>query len=111
MQLFRETEGVKIPSTVGYRDPAFVNYRTHSRLYHLTWPNGAPCALANEWLRQQSRKKGNHDRTKTCRTYASHLSFLLRHCYKYRIELLNLHDEDISKLVTYLEKETSLRTG
>lgn len=111
MQLFRATDDVRIPSTVGYRDPAFVNYRTHSRLYHLTWPNGAPCALANEWLRQQSRKKGGHDRTKTCRTYASHLSFLLRHCYKYRIELLKLHDEDISKLVTYLEKETSFRNG
>lgn len=111
MQLFREIETVRIPSTVGYRDPTSVSYRTHNKLYHLTWPNGAPCALANEWLRQQSRKKGNDDRTETSRTYASHLSFLLRHCYKHRIEIFNLCDEDITKLVEYLEKETTVKRG
>ncbi|KPB98521.1 tyrosine-type recombinase/integrase [Pseudomonas syringae group genomosp. 3] len=111
MQLFRAIESIKIPSTVGYRDPAFISYRTHNRLYHLTWPNGAPCAIANEWLRQQSRRKGNNDRTETSRTYASHLSFLLRHCYKYRIEPFDLCDEDITRLVIYLQDETYIKNG
>lgn len=111
MQLFRAIEAIKIPSTVGYRNQAIVIYRTYNKLYHLTWPNGAPCAIANEWLRQQSRKKGNNDRTETSRTYASHLSFLLRHCYKYRLELFDLCDEDITRLVTSLQDETYIRNG
>lgn len=111
MQLFKAVDTVRIPSSIGDREPVSVTYRTHSNLYHLTWPDGAPCALANEWLRQQSRKKGGNDRTETSRTYASQLSFLLRHCYKYRLDFFDLHDEDIQRLVTYLKKENIVKKG
>lgn len=104
MKLYHSIPNVSLPSMViENQSPVIVRYESYHQLVMITWPNGKPCILANEWLRSESKRRGPDNTTDTCLTYGAHLSFLIRYCYAKQIDIGALTDRDIFLFVENLQ--------
>ncbi|MVW84787.1 site-specific integrase [Pseudomonas sp. PB101] len=94
--------------------------RDASNMPFMIWPNGSPCLIGNLYmlsLRDRSGRGGRQGLSRrgrkggTMGDYATKISQLLRLCYKNKIDLIELSDQNFSAFIEELRKEKSPRNA
>ena len=103
-QLFHVLPTMTLPhSGVKHRDGTHVTSQIIPAFPFMYWPSGKPCEPVNMFFLDIAHKVTGD----TLRTYASHLSHLVRYCGENNVSIECLTDEDIHALSKQLQEEKS----
>ncbi|MBK5011953.1 tyrosine-type recombinase/integrase [Pseudomonas sp. S60] len=101
----------------GHRALGKTEIKNAGGLPFLTWPNGAPCSIANLYMLALRDRPGRGrsqglsregEQGGTIGVYAARISPLIRFCFDAKLDFIQLNDQLFSKLIEDLREERAL---